>query len=362
VKPFVLKPDPFRFLQGSFPALTAILFFLTGASAHAEPRVSPGTALSAETWTIVPRSLTRTEDPVVLTGEDLPGMIERPIGGLRAYTLRDGEMIPIPFQVDEFDQKGRIISTAGNEPGSDDDEGKFDSNDQLVVMAFDLGDRARREAYPAGARAAAEVEATDPETGRKAWFYVLDFDSPPAPSPVSYVRYDPEKDLVDTAKYKMDFNEKHAVIIDDLRIKSASGLHGPNLIDRIKARTILKTRLYLTFRFNEEDITTRVAAYKIGPIRVVRATEYYLRILFLKVTPSAYVDFLFYGNAIAGPSEMKIPFSPKLFLRGGSESISGLDFNHHIYGWKFYTENHPEPVTLTGESMRNEGEKREGVR
>jgi hypothetical protein len=351
VKPLTSKRGPLPFPPGIFPAFIALLACLIVTPSRAEDRIAPGAEPPAVSWTLVTKDLTRTEDPVVLTGRDLPGMIARPVGGLRAYALREDRMIPIPFQVDEFDREGRILSTAGASPGQDDDEGLLDANDELVVMAFDLGDRARREAYPAGARSAAEAEVTDPETGEKAWFYVFEFDSPPAPSPVSYVAYDPEDDLVDTARYRMDFNGEHAVLIDDMRIKSASGVDGPNLIDRIKARTILKTRLYL-----------RVAAYKIGPIRVVRATEYYLRIFFLKVTPSAYVDFLFYRNAIVGPSEMKIPFSPKIVFRGGSESISGFDFDHDIYGWKFYTENHPDPVTLTGESMKNEGEKREGVR
>jgi hypothetical protein len=289
-------------------------------------------------------------------------MTGRPIGGLRAYALKDARMTPIPYQVDEFDRKGRIVSTAGDHPGRDDDRGAFDSNDELVVMAFDLGARAGRGTFPPGARAAAEVEVADPETGAKGWFYVLDFDAPPPPSPVSYVHYDPAKDLVDTPLYTLDFNAKYAILIDDMRIKSATGKPGPNLVDRIKSRTILKSRLYLTFHFTEEDITTRVSAHKIGPIRVVRATEYYLRILFLKVTPSAYVDYLFYRNAVVGPSEMKIPFSPKIVLRRGSESISGLDFSHDIYGWKFYTEKHLEPVALTGESMKGRGERRDGVR
>jgi hypothetical protein len=193
---------------------------------------------------------------------------------------------------------------------------------------------------------------TDPITGGKGWFYLFDFDDPPPASPVSYVHYDPAEDRVDTSLYRIDFDPKYAILIDDMRMKSKAGGVGPNLIDRIKARTVLKSRLYLTFHFNEEDITTRVAAYKIGPIRVIRATEYYLKILFLKVTPSAYVDYLFYSNAVVGPSEMKIPFSPKLVLRGGSESWSGIDFDSNIYGWKFYTEGHPEPVLLDGESMK----------
>jgi hypothetical protein len=307
------------------------------------------------------KSLTRTEDPVIVTGKDLPGLLARPAAGLRAYAVRTGGMVPIPFQVDEFDKKGRIVSTAGRNPRRDEDKGAFDANDQIVVMAFDLGDRAVREPRPRGARAAAEVEIGDPRTGRKGWFYVFDFDNPPAPSPTSYVRYDPAADRVDTPLYAIDFNEKHAVLIDDMRIKSRAG-EGPNLIDRIKARTVLKSRLFLTFHFNEEDITTKVAAHKIGPVRVVRATEYYMRILFLRVTPSAHVDYLFYRNAVVGPSEIKLPFSPKIVLRGGSESISGIDFVQDIHGWRFYTEGHPEPITLTGNSTGKEGKRWDGAR
>ncbi|MDP3937045.1 MAG: hypothetical protein Q8R92_02785 [Deltaproteobacteria bacterium] len=308
------------------------------------------------------KTLARTDDPVVVRGNDLPGMLGRPAFGIRAYALREGALAIIPSQADEFDDKGRIISTNGNNPSKDEDDGKLDSNDELVVMASDLGAKASRALFPRTARAAAEIEAIDPLTGEKGWFYLFDFDDPPEASTVSYVHYDPAEDLVDSSLYRVDFNPEHAILIDDMRLKSSSGDEGPNLIDRIKARTVLKSRLYLTFHFNEEDITTKVAAYKIGPIRVVRATEYYLKILFLKVTPSAYVDYLFYSNAIVGPSEMKIPFNPKLVLRGGSESWSGLDFDSNVYGWSFYTEGHPEPVVLNGSKMKGVGETREGVR
>ncbi len=294
---------------------------------------------------------------MILQGKDLPGMLGRPIAGLRAFAFREGALAPIPFQVDEFDKKGRIVSTEGEHPGEDEDGdgGELDDNDELVVMASDLGDQAPPDRAPGGARAAAAVEVRDPTTGGRGWFTVFDFDAPPPLSPISYVHYDPAKDAVETSRYLVDFNAQNPILLDDLRIKDQAGNPGPNLLDRIKMRAVLKTRLYFTVHLTEDGVTSRIPAYKNGPIRAVRVGEFYIKLWFLKVTPSGYVDYLFYRNAVVGPSEVKVPFSPKLVLRGGSTSVGGLDFDSNVRGWKFYSERNPAPVTVTGETGEGSG-------
>jgi hypothetical protein len=336
-------------------ALIACLLLLSPVSAREIPEPpSTDPALS-------PRTMTRKEDPVIVSGRDLPGMSGRPVEGLRAFALREGAMAAIPYQVDELDPKGRIVCPEGKDPRKDEDEGLLDANDEVVVMAADLGERAPRSLYPEEARAASEIEVADPDTGEKAWFYLFDFDAPPPPSQVSYVRYDPVKDLAESPLYILDFNERRSILLDDLRIKRPGGDPGPNLIDRIKIRTAFKTRLFITFRFDEEDISTHVTAYKNGPIRSVRSADYYLKLFFIKVTPSAHVDYLFYRNGVVGPSELKIPFNPKIVLRGGSRAISGLDFASAVHGWRFYAARNRTPVVLNGKTMNGEGLEKEGV-
>jgi hypothetical protein len=269
--------------------------------------------------------------------------------------------VAIPYQVDEFDRKGRVVCPEGKDPRKDTDGGLLDANDELVIMAADLGDRAPRGLYPGTARAVSEVEVVDPDTGEKAWFYVFDFDAPPPPSPVAYVHYDPERDRAESPLYILDFNEERSILLDDLRIKHPDGSPGPNLIDRIKIRTAFKTRLYITFHFNEEDISTHVTAYKNGPVRSIRSADYYLRLFFIKVTPSAHVDYLFYKNGVVGPSELNVPFNPKILLRRGSRAISGLDFDSSIHGWKFYDGKNRTPIVLDGTTKRGEGLEKKGV-
>ncbi len=338
--------------------ILALLFALGGASiAFAQEATH---APQAHTPLSV-RTLTRFEDPVILRGEDLPGMLGHSAEGLRAYALREGRLSPIPYQVDEFDKKGRVICTEGKDARQDKDKGLLDANDEVVVMASDLGDRAPRLLFPSDAREASEIEVQDPGTGERAWFYIFDFEAPPPPSPKAYVRYDPEKDLAASSVYLVDFNERRSILLDDMRIAGPDKKMGKNIIDRIKVRTWFKSRLFITFKFNEEDITSRVTSYKNGPVRSIRSAEYFLKLFFIKVTPSAFVDYLFYRNAIVGPSELKVPFSPRLVLRGGSRAITGLDFSSAIYGWQFYTEKDPTLITLDGRN-RNQGEMRtEGV-
>jgi hypothetical protein len=332
--------------------VASILFILPARIASARGAKRMSAPVAAPPRFLQAKTLARAEDPVIVVGKDLPGMIQRPTTNLRAYAMRGEVMTPIPFQVDEFDKHGVIVSPEGEHPEKDEDGGKLDENDQVVVMASDLGDRAPRNLYPCGARAASEIEVTDPESGRKGWFYVFDFDDPPPRSPISYVHYDPVKDSAETPLYLIDFNEHKSILLDDLRAKSASGDLGPNLIDRIKVRMVFKTRAFLTFKFNEEDIVSHVTAYKNGPIRAVRTTEYYLRRFFIKLTPTAHVDYLFYRNAVEGPSELKVPFSPKLLLRNGSRAVSGLHFDDAVYGWKFCSAKNPTCTTLDGSTGR----------
>ncbi len=347
----------------SIAALTAALFLFAPLLCRAAPverlqGISPATPSPPVEGA---RTLTRTEDPVILHGNDLPGMLGRPVTGLRAYAFREGTLSPIPFQVDEFDKKGRIVSAEGEHPGKDEDDGKLDGNDEVVVMASDLGDPASPDLYPRAARACSAVEVSDPETGGRGWFTVCDFDAPPEPSAISYVHYDPKEDVVETPLYVIDFNKQNPILLDNLRIRNRVGDPGVNLIDRIKVRAVLKTRLYLTVHLNEEGVTSRVPAYKNGPIRAVRVIEFYIKLWFLKVTPSGYVDYLFYRNAVVGPSEIKVPFSPKIVLRGGSKSVGGLDFDSNVYGWKFYGQSNRLPITITGETGGGSGLEKKGV-
>ncbi|MCB0218876.1 MAG: hypothetical protein KDH09_04220, partial [Chrysiogenetes bacterium] len=79
--------------------------------------------------------------PVRLIGKDVPEFLGADPVGLSVLTCQDGRPTPIPFQVDEFDKQGRLVSAAGiTKRKQDETPRKIDENDELVVMMRDIGD------------------------------------------------------------------------------------------------------------------------------------------------------------------------------------------------------------------------------
>lgn len=82
--------------------------------------------------------------PVRITGADVPDLRCADPAGLTVPTCRDGRPTPIPFQVDEFNARGRLVATGGitNRKNRKRDERprKIDENDELVAMMRDIGD------------------------------------------------------------------------------------------------------------------------------------------------------------------------------------------------------------------------------
>src|SRR5262245_3357810 len=101
----------------------------------------------------------RPHDPVVLSTGSLEGVGDRDPNHYRLYAVRDGGLIPVPFQVDARDGNGayELGSTTG--VGS-----RFDDDDELVFMAKDLGTRQEGKRFPGPV---VELEVSDADTGSR---------------------------------------------------------------------------------------------------------------------------------------------------------------------------------------------------
>jgi hypothetical protein len=140
------------------------------------------------------KTLKRTEDPVIIEGKDLMSLLgSRPDRlSLMAWTY-DGFQ-PVPFQMDERDEKGEYVFTMSVEGGKTtpsneaDQDPKLDANDELVFMVFDAGDRHPEVSFPDGVDKGVEIEITDPVDGGKAWIYLFAFKNEAPRSGLDYVR------------------------------------------------------------------------------------------------------------------------------------------------------------------------------
>jgi hypothetical protein len=234
------------------------------------------------------KTLTRTEDVVVLPGAELPKLKGVHKDLVRAYAWKDGALAPIPFQVDERTPELEYCWTTGPEPVKDVDDGLIDADDELVFAARDSGDRAPAPlSLPAGATAQQEVALEDPRTGGRGWVYLLAWnekDHPPPPrSKARYVEAIP--DPAGGARFRTEFFEVASTGSAGMtgrpthvRLRDGDSF-GPELVSDAAHTHLEASYLFVKIdRDGKEARTALGSSYIDGPVRIVApvALEAYL--------------------------------------------------------------------------------------
>lgn len=260
--------------------------------------------------------LARPSDPVVLTGAQLPMLLNGPRPTVVGFRWTGTEWINIPIQIDEravvnfgkiynnpnaqyYSSKpaltNALVYTSGNTWTGNDPNPKFDADDELVFMARDAGVQATG-GQPAGTLAgtAVEIHVTDPlAPGNEGFVYL--FRKMPGPAVKQapgkrYVTYqfklvsgnykktysindgpNPEKTLVKTAAYQHGFGDRWQ---SDLLKVVATGSSGVDVLDRHRALFLpgFCGRSEDTFDGYAADANEGVfVTNKNGPVRSIRS-------------------------------------------------------------------------------------------
>ncbi|MFZ5562800.1 MAG: hypothetical protein ACOZBW_02025, partial [Thermodesulfobacteriota bacterium] len=284
----------------------------------------------------------RVFDPVVVTGRTC-GLTGSPTSDYGLYALKDGRLVPVPVQIDEKNTDGKFVLTKGKNRSTDSDSGRFDENDELVFMAADTGDRLSDKALlPQGARAWAELEVTDPATGKKAWAYLAAFNGrPPEKSPIDYVSYDDDPASFSTRNYSGRFDNDHPVGASRYAFEKGVGGNGDDFIDRIKIRLTMRS-MGVTLHRSEEDIKVKELGHIDGPVRAVvyseNATPLVLSIGSINTRQYTYYYDSYADFAFAAA----FPLRPSLFR------ATVIDDFKDAKGWTFYNSNNPGGHVIDG--------------
>lgn len=204
--------------------------------------------------------LGRPEDPVVVTGDELPLFDGQPIDEMVLYKFSSGSWAPIPFQIDE-----RANDITGTYVVFED--GLLDANDELVFMAKDAGEMAG-SSWPADMEAQQnpryQIAASDPlSPANMGTAYLYRSTTLPA-SPDSYVDWNEGLQTVTTISYTAAFSPSSFVGLADLTVNG----NGVDILDRQKIRITA-----FIISLNEEDlitlITPTISIPVVGPVRGV---------------------------------------------------------------------------------------------
>lgn len=236
---------------------------------------------------------------VTVEGRLVPPRFHGRLDQLVLLRAVNGVLEPVPLQLDERDDDGRLALPNGPAATHDETPNVLDDNDLLVFAARDLGDRARVDD-------AAEIEVTDPTTGATRWAY-LRYGSPAVAASHDDVRYDAEHDTVYARRYMLGFGSHTPTLF---AFAGADGTPGRNLLDRVKARVTAEIFWGLfAFHRTEDDITSTVLAWKDGPIRVIRRARLSIRLGYGLPEPTIIAEDFLTGDTFEGPVIVRLPFN-----------------------------------------------------
>ncbi|MEJ5165979.1 MAG: hypothetical protein WHV67_03000, partial [Thermoanaerobaculia bacterium] len=203
------------------------------------------------------KTLTRTEEPVVLKGTNLSAFYNLMVNNndptlspnqifVWAYDSGSGWR-QVVFQIDEINNahpnNPPPICTDGTYLGygpnyMEGDDGLWDSNDELVFMSGETGDRVSLDEWAPGANNTAvryEITVTDPlDTSKKGWVYIFKYDSVPTWRLDDYVSWNETTNTINSWGYSVDYPDSHtnAIYFTNLSVSSSLGGTGQNLVQK----------------------------------------------------------------------------------------------------------------------------------
>lgn len=273
----------------------------------------------------------RQWQPLLLRGIQLPHLLNAPVSRIEVLAVHQGKLEPIPFQVDSVLVGGMFGLPQGPVPTTGGLEQAVGPDDEMSMMMLDLGERITNAAeLPDNAL---EVAVADPLGGAERYAYIAVVKNPRL-SPVRYVDYDPEHEVIETGHYRLGFKRQ---LPDDFRVQNHKGEPSRNLISGFELRGTVTVLNLLRFHLAEHDVDSRLLAYRVGPVRVIRRVGHRIRVFIGIHSPEVSTVEFFYRDFAQAPFTMRLPLR-KLFrdiegriaidfvdLRGYSLLASGLE-------------------------------------
>lgn len=284
-----------------------------------------------------PKTLDRNLEPVVVTGSNVAALIDAPVGQLFVYTYTGASLGgQIPMQVDEVIAGGSYTAA---------EDGRLDSNDEIVFMAADLGAR-----LPATVSLTTtlpisstwyEIEVYDPTApAKKGWAYLVRSASLGSTASGDYAGYNAPNRRITSGQYTAEFTTTHAGL-ENLRLNGTS----TDILDRTKLRVVVN--FFGTFTFTEDDLpptNPNPLLIKDGPVRVVLQRDVQQSFLSGAVSANLSTTYFAYASLLQATA--------RISLTTGGISVSSVrtsfDFDSDAAGATFFNANTPAGVTING--------------
>ncbi len=229
-----------------------------------------GVVILATSATATDGPPSRASEPIVVPGADLAPFVGARIAELRLWRWAEGQWRMPPAPVDEGTDGGYFTRA---------EDGILDGNDELVLMADDLGEEAPAGSWPPGMsdeHPPLGIAVTDPLSGVVRFAYASRSSiAPPAPE-TRLVEYDAGAREVRSPTYTLGLAGIPTDGFVGIRTLSLFG-GATDLLDRLKLRASVRLATY-EHTFTEENVQFSRTAVKVappiaGPVRIVVDNE-----------------------------------------------------------------------------------------
>jgi len=205
--------------------------------------------------------------PIVFRAKELtPNLSGVPINHLSLVSYIEGQLKPIPFQIDEMDKAGLVYIPHISKEKISGQLGVFDEDDELVFMASDTGSTAAPTELLSQYSVLETVNVQLPHLPQAIAYLVRD---ETARAPDHYIFSDLQQGMIETKSLRIQFDPKDISKIKGIQLKAASGQLSQNLLSKMEFRIstgILNKRLRVGAELGK-DITAKPLAIHTGPVR-----------------------------------------------------------------------------------------------
>lgn len=244
---------------------------------------------------------------VVLTADSLPKAKGKSNKALSVVAMRAGKLIQIPYQIDEFSDRG-LIYIKGESEGLGHDlagkAGKFDAQDELVFMLRDAGTDTIPEDKLASVNILQHLEFTVPD-GPNRYAYVVESSDLNASS-ADYISVDINTGRINSTIYGAKMDKDNFLDLKSAYSKIGRA-HGLSFVEEFRLEMsagIFSESIRVTLD-NKNNIVADPVGIKQGPIRDL--VLFKIRIKNLGVTLYAMpAQMAFYEQKLTGSVSLEI--------------------------------------------------------
>lgn len=259
---------------------------------------------------------------IQIEGKDLPEVKGAAIDSLSVAAVFDDELMPVPFQIDEYNTAGAVYFKGWDVPLAG-THGIYDATDKLLFMFKDAGQRKTKDMKYDG-EIVAEVELKGKD-GVKRYAYIVR--NSRLRSDEQYVRYSSDVARVETDFYSLTYDTKNHLKWLDFDTPSITG---DTLLDSMKVRIsggVLTSLAEISY--NNEDLLGQPSGELTGPIRSVTQLRVELSIVgatFVTISLQLhhYPKSVLYDIRVVVPAVRRAMFAdPKLSLSIDGNNLLG---------------------------------------